>query len=254
MSDDGTSRVDWALAWKPLFSPALAWEIVSIPSASGPKFEFEAIWVQDSKKTPDNSHDVILWPHGGPHSQFTNQFSLALSFLVQSGFSLILVNFRGSTGFGTDFLESLPGNIGSYDVEDCISALQFIKTSKKMNVDHIHCFGGSHGGFLVTSLLGQFPDMFTRAAARNPVTNIAWNYGISDIPDWCAFESGLEFNPSEPPSDEMMKTMYKMSPISYSSRIKTPLMIMLGEIDKRVPPAQGVDLFRLLKARGVETR
>lgn len=63
-------------------------------------------------------------PHGGPHSCYPTSFFTGYAFLVTVGFNVLLVNFRGSTGFGEDSIQSLPGNIGTNDVLDCMACLQ----------------------------------------------------------------------------------------------------------------------------------
>lgn len=66
---------------------------------------------------------AILFPHGGPHTAVPTNYYMPFGFLVGLGYAVIAVNFRGSTGFGEDGVQSLPGHIGHYDVEDCMAAL-----------------------------------------------------------------------------------------------------------------------------------
>lgn len=63
-------------------------------------------------------------PHGGPHSCYPASYFSGYTFLVSLGYNLVLVNFRGSTGFGEDSIQSLPGNIATNDVLDCMACLQ----------------------------------------------------------------------------------------------------------------------------------
>eukprot|EP00466_Bigelowiella_natans_P014790 jgi/Bigna1/66633/fgenesh1_pg.2_\ len=133
-------------------------------------------------------------------------------------------------------------------------------TSSKSDVlsydkDNVMVWGGSHGGFLTTHLIGQFPETFCRAATRNPVTNCAFMVTETDIPDWCYIEGGLgPYHPGKFLSREQMAKLYNMSPIAYASNIRTPLLMLLGMKDLRVPPSQGLNFFKTLKAKGVETR
>lgn len=98
---------------------------------------------------------------------------------------MLLVNYRGSLGSGQQSIEFLPGNVGVADVKDCITATDTaLSTFKWLNPDAVALVGGSHGGFLVLHLSGQYPDRFKAVVARNPVTDIATMSIISDIPDW----------------------------------------------------------------------
>jgi acylaminoacyl-peptidase len=101
-----------------------------------------------------------------------------------SGFSMLHVNYRGSTGAGHASLSYLPGKAGDADVKDCVLATE--EAIKRFPIDKERCllFGWSHGGFLVTHLSGQYPDLYKAVVAGNPVTDIASMTNSSDIPDW----------------------------------------------------------------------
>ena len=148
----------------------------------------------DGKPAP-----LILWPHGGPHSVLAATFYASAYYFNLLGYAILFVNYRGSLGAGNDGVEAILGHIGDTDVKDCHDALSVCLEDKEANVDpdNVFLFGGSHGGFLVTHLAGQYPDEFRAVAARNPVTNCAGMAGVTDIPDWCFNEGGVgfDFNP-----------------------------------------------------------
>jgi acylaminoacyl-peptidase len=229
--------------------------VLRTKSVSGPLFEIEHILLLPEGKEKTR---LVLFPHGGPHSSFTTQTSVPLSYLVSLGFSVLLVNFRGSTGYGQDMLESLPGHIGRYDVEDCLTALENVLREFPDRVcrSEVVVTGGSHGGFLVTSLIGRHPEMFLSAVARNPVTNIAHMYGSTDIPDWCVVESGISrsYSSSRVLEASDYALMYSLSPISFADRVTTPLLLLLGDNDRRVPMSQSLDYYKTLKSLGVTVR
>ncbi|KAL4112560.1 hypothetical protein QTP88_016318 [Uroleucon formosanum] len=104
---------------------------------------------------PKNSNcPLIIWPHGGPHVSSLDSFIADAAFFVQIGFALLFVNYRGSTGLGKDYVESLLGNIGDADVKDVYYAVQ---SNPMWSNRKLVLYGGSHGGFLVTHLSGQYP-------------------------------------------------------------------------------------------------
>lgn len=87
-----------------------------------PNLAVEAVLIHD--KSAKEARPTILMPHGGPHSCYPCSFFTGYTFLISLGFNMVLVNFRGSLGFGEDSIQSLPGHIGTNDVLDCIACLE----------------------------------------------------------------------------------------------------------------------------------
>ncbi|XP_015439010.1 PREDICTED: acylamino-acid-releasing enzyme-like isoform X2 [Dufourea novaeangliae] len=207
----------------------------------------------------DKSVPFIVTPHGGPHANYANQFVLDYCLFVSSGFAVVQVNYRGSTGMGSKNVEYLQGRVGDIDVKDCVTATkEALRRYPWLNPDEIGISGGSHGGFLVTHLSGQYPDLYKVVVARNPVIDIAAMFTISDIPDWCAAEVNYPFDEStrvtESDQVEMLVKMFKCSPIIHVGKVKAPTLLCIGSNDLRVPPSQGKLWYQRLKAKNVKTK
>uniref|UniRef100_A0A1J3FLE9 acylaminoacyl-peptidase n=1 Tax=Noccaea caerulescens TaxID=107243 RepID=A0A1J3FLE9_NOCCA len=242
---------------------SLQFKILKVPISNvseclteGSKKPIEAIYVSSSKSKENSKCDpLVVVIHGGPHSVAPCSFSKDLAYLSSVGYSLLIVNYRGSLGFGEDALQSLPGKVGSQDVKDVLSAVDHAIEMGLADPSRITLLGGSHGGFLTTHLIGQAPDKFVAAAARNPVCNLASMVGITDIPDWCFFEAyGDKSHYTEAPSPEDLSLFYQMSPMSHISKVKTPTLFLLGTQDLRVPISNGIQYVRALKEKGVEVK
>ncbi|KAI4311304.1 hypothetical protein MLD38_036210 [Melastoma candidum] len=231
-------------------------EDISCCTTEGAKKDFEAIFL--SSKSEKGEHDpLIVILHGGPHSVSITSYSKLLAFLASLGFSLLIVNYRGSLGFGEDALQSLPGKIGSQDVSDVLTAIDHTINLGLADPSKIAVLGGSHGGFLTTHLIGQAPDRFAAAATRNPVCNLASMVGTTDIPDWVFFEVyGHEGKNSytEAPTAGHLNDFHSKSPISHVDKVKTPTLFLLGAQDLRVPVSNGLQYVRALKEKGVEVK
>ncbi|GJN20616.1 hypothetical protein PR202_gb08014 [Eleusine coracana subsp. coracana] len=218
------------------------------------KLPFEAIFVsqKDSERCP-----TVVVLHGGPHSVYPSSYSKSLAFLFVQGYNLLVVNYRGSLGFGEEVLRSLPGNAGSQDVNDVLTALDFVVKKGLIDPSKVAVVGGSHGGFLTTHLIGQAPDTFVAAAARNPVCNLSLMVGTTDIPDWCFVEvygkEGKQYYSESPSVDDLIQ-FHQKSPISHISKVKTPTLFLLGAQDLRVPVSNGLQYARALKERGIESK
>uniref|UniRef100_T1J7M8 acylaminoacyl-peptidase n=1 Tax=Strigamia maritima TaxID=126957 RepID=T1J7M8_STRMM len=250
-------EINWIPLWKENNIPNIAWKVLKLnPTVKTvhpkyPNLQYEAIYIHPIIQTGD-FFPLIVWPHGGPHSAYLSSFNLFAAIFAELGFSTLLVNYRGSVGFGEDSIDSLLGNIGVNDVYDCQNAVQTL--ASEVSFKNIMLYGGSHGGFLSAQLIGQFPDFYKACVCRNPVIDITTKVGISDIPDWNWVECGLEFQFTSLPSIDQLKLMLEKSPITYIDQVKTPVLLAIGKADLRVPPSQGYLFHHALKARNKKVK
>lgn len=170
------------------------------------------------------------------------------------------MNYVGSIGVDKNYVDILPGNVGISDVQDVYDTIQLMIEKHNADKNRIILNGGSHGGFLVTNISGQHPELnFLACITRNPVIDIGIMYGITDIPDWNFVET-FSRNNFIPLSELYAKNadevylMFKKSPLSHIDKVKVPTLMLLGKEDQRVPYRPGLMYHNLLKARGIETR
>ncbi|NXX18069.1 ACPH enzyme, partial [Podargus strigoides] len=265
--------------------PGISWGIRTLqppPEQEHPQYgglDFDAILLRPSEDPTTQKPPLVVMPHGkslpltplcplpwpgsvtlplpftgGPHSVFTAGWMLYPAALCRMGFAVLLVNYRGSLGFGQDSVASLPGHVGTQDVRDVQLCVEQVLQEEPLDASRVALVGGSHGGFLACHLLGQFPDTYHACVVRNPVVNIASMVATTDIPDWCLTETGLPYVPDALPDPAQWTEMLCKSPMRYVDRVRAPVLLMLGEDDRRVPPKQGLEYYRALKARGVPTR
>lgn len=166
------------------------------------------------------------------------------------------------------------GHIGTLDVEDCLKSIQQLIDSGIAGSGPGQHFlvGGSHGGFIQGHcayrsptyvrrhterpvVLGQYPDMFSAASIRNPVTHLGDITG-TDIPDWYFEECGIPYTPTSLITPELYQRLFKMSPIAHvdNTRADVPILLFLGEKDARVANSQGKTYYHALKGRGKDIK
>ena len=214
----------------------------------------------DCASSSSSKVPLIVVPHGGPHTCMSTAYIPSHSYLVKhGGYAVLLVNYRGSTGFGQAALESLTGDVGTQDVLDVVAATRsVIGTIDIIDSDRVGICGGSHGGFLAGHCIGQFPELYKVAAMRNPCTNLASMVTSTDIPDWVYVESFgsnyYNFANFRHPNRDEVGIMWDKSPIAYLNNVVAPTLMAIGMKDRRVPPSQGLEYYHALRAKGVPTK
>ncbi|KAH7911153.1 Alpha/Beta hydrolase protein [Hygrophoropsis aurantiaca] len=250
---DEQGNVQWKLLEKPVISPELRSALekldVSIIPVPG-QYPTETIIIQSKQSDESKSKPpCITIPHGGPHATSTTAFSPGTTALVLEGYTISQPNYTGSMGFGEKYIQKLLGQCGTLDIAECIATVNLLITLGISESGKQFIHGGSHGGFIAAHLIGQYPDTFKAAVMRNPVISMGELPCLSDIPDWGYAEMGLPFTPDSIVTPEIYKLLYDASPIAHIEKVKTPVLLLIGEDDHRVPPSQGVGYYYALKGR-----
>ena len=230
----------------------VTWEIVKhepvLKNENYPGLDYESVLVKPSNAAAIAG--MIVMPHGGPHVSFFAKFQIFEAAFCKLGFVVLGTNYRGSLGFGQNSVLSLPKNIGCQDVSDVQHAAQTVAKDLDIPAGRIFVHGGSHGGFLTLHLVGQYPDFYSAAAVRNPVCELVSMRSTTDIMDWCYVESGGEFSYSSIPNEEDIMRLYNRSPIIHVTKVKTPLLFLVGLEDLRCPPSQSLTYVHALQGLG----
>ncbi|VDN53768.1 unnamed protein product [Dracunculus medinensis] len=204
----------------------------------------------------DKPHPLVVYPHGGPHSISLAAWSrISHALLTLSGFAVLLVNYRGSIGFGDNFVHSLLGNCGDFDVKDVHnSVLNILRKVENIDENNIFVMGSSHGGFLASNLIGQYPGFYKACVAINPVLNVCSMFDLSDIADWAAVEGlGVDVDWCKMPTIEQRQKMHECSPVAHVHKVITPYMLAIGAKDLRVVD-HSRSFIRNLLARDIPTK
>ncbi|XP_051915404.1 S9 family peptidase [Hippocampus zosterae] len=253
--------VTWHKLQEPIQTFDFLWTVLEVEplpeeeNQNYPGLKFGAVLVQPCVPLPGAQTPLVVFIHGGPHSQFAAEWNTTTAGLVSLGFAVLMVNYRGSTGFGQDSILSLIGHIGSQDVQDVQRAvLAALHSHTTLDASRVAVIGGSHGGFLSCHLVAQYPEFYKVCAARNPVINAATLLGTSDIVDWRYTCVGLQYSYNQTPTAEALAAMLEKSPIMHAAQIKAPVLLMLGGRDRRVSPYQGLELYKVLKSRAAPVR
>lgn len=187
---------------------------------------------------------LIVIGHGGPTDAASDALDLRVQFWTSRGFSVVDVNYGGSTGFGTAYRRRLNGQWGVLDVADCVNAARHLVQQGQVDGNRLIIRGGSAGGYTALTALTQY-DLFKAGASY---------YGISDIEvlvrDTHKFESHyLESLLGPYPAS---RTLYRQrSPLRHIDRISAALILLQGLEDKIVPPNQSEALAQAARRKGL---
>ena len=195
--------------------------------------------------TDSGSPPLIVYPHGGPNSQSVLDFPRHTPFFTSRGYAWLMVNYRGSSGYGRRYLNRLYGQWGNLDTLDAVSGALAMAQRGLADGQRMAIFGGSAGGFTVLNALIQYPEVFKAGIALYPVTNL--------------FTADLETHKFESRYTEKLcgvlphaAEKYKAwSPVYNAGAIKAALAIFHGTEDKAVAPSQSQEIAARLREKGV---
>ncbi len=199
------------------------------------ELEIEAM-LYDSGQRPS---PLIVNPHGGPRARDTKRFNLYSQVLAARGYSVLQVNYRGSTGKGREFVETLIDDWGGAEQGDVVVAAEHaLEEYDWLDDDRIIVFGGSYGGYSAYWQLVQYPDFYD--------AGIAW-IGLTDLED--QYENTMPHFRTElmekylGTPGENPELYEERSPITHLENLSAPLLMVHGVNDRRVPVSQA-RLFR----------
>jgi dipeptidyl aminopeptidase/acylaminoacyl peptidase len=198
------------------------------------------------KGLPGEKPPLLVESHGGPTAQSFPGFSPGILYWTSRGFGVVVVNYRGSTGYGRKYRDSLNGQWGIFDVDDCTEAALYCVKQGLADPKRLAIEGGSAGGFTTLAAL----------AFRNVFQVGADYFGVSDLEglalDTHKFESRYLDQLVGPYPKE--KALYaERSPLYNIDKINCPVIIFQGDEDAIVPPSQSEKMYESLKKRKIPT-
>jgi len=185
---------------------------------------------------------LIVRSHGGPTSATSPALRLGYQFWTSRGFAIVDVDYAGSTGYGRAYRDSLRGQWGIADVEDCIAAAEHLVAEGLADPDRLVISGGSAGGFTTLAAL-TFHDTFKAGASH---------YGIGDLEALMRTTHKFEARYLDRligPWPESAEVYRERSPIHHTDRLSCPLILFQGLEDKVVTPDQAWAMRDALRAK-----
>jgi dipeptidyl aminopeptidase/acylaminoacyl peptidase len=212
--------------------------------------EIEGILTYPAGYQPGVRYPLVVEIHGGPSWQWEDRAMLDwhdwAQMLASRGYAVLMPNPRGSTGYGHAFQQMLQDDVGGGESRDLVAGALAMVERGIADQDRLGIAGWSWGGYLTAWTITQ-TDIFRAAVMGAGLSNMVSDHGQGDIPS-----ANLLYYPGQP--YDHIDSYWNSSPIRYVAAVRTPTLILHGDEDARVHPAQGMEFFRALKIRGVPVR
>lgn len=189
---------------------------------------------------------LLVRVHGGPTARSYHALSFTTQYWTSRGFAFVDINYGGSTGFGRSYMKRLEGNWGIVDLDDTLSAVQYLVDKGLVDPNRLLIHGGSAGGYTTLAALA-FHNLFAGGTSL---------YGVSDLEMLCVDTHKFESKYNDilvAPYPEEIETIRARSPITHVDKITTPILLLQGDEDTIVPPNQSFAIFEALKKKKIPT-
>jgi dipeptidyl aminopeptidase/acylaminoacyl peptidase len=206
--------------------------------------EIEALFF---KAKPEQANGyTVFWPHGGPQASEAKFFRPMFQLMLAQGYHIFAPNFRGSTGYGAEFVKMVERDWGEGPRLDCVAGINWLFDEGISSPDRLFVVGGSYGGYMTLLLAGRHPELFRAAVDIFGPSNL-FTFLESVPEDW---KPMMDNWLGDPVRDRERLT--KDSPITYLDQMVNPMLVIQGANDPRVVKAESDQIVAALQGKGVD--
>ncbi len=208
-------------------------------------FDVEGWLVPPPNLDETKKYPVILNIHGGPHGMHGYGFNPNVQAMAAHGYAVLLINPRGSSGYGQKFTDGCINDWGGGDFRDLMKGVdEALARWSFLDKNRLGVMGGSYGGYMTNWVVTQ-TDRFRAAVASASISNMISFYATSLYQDLVHAEfNGFPWNNFE--------LLWERSPIKHAAKAKTPLLLIHGEQDNDVHITQAEEMFTAMRMRGID--
>jgi dipeptidyl aminopeptidase/acylaminoacyl peptidase len=228
----------------------------SMASTVTTRFSFEGaggdiVWGQITRlENQTGAIPAILYIHGGPQGSFNDGWSSRWNprVLASQGYAVISVDFHGSSGYGQDFMDAINRDWGGKPLEDLQKGLAAaLALDPQIDGERACAMGASYGGYMVNWIAGNWPDRFDCLVQHDGLFDMrSFYYSTEELwfPQW-------DFGGSYEVAQD---TYERWNPVNHIDKWQTPMLVITGEQDFRVPYTQGLQSFTVLQQRDIPSQ
>lgn len=198
----------------------------------------------------NKKYPTLLYCQGGPQSALTQFFSTRwnLALMAANGYIVVAPNRRGMPGWGIKWNEAISKDWGGQPMKDYLAATDFAKTLPYVDGERMGAVGASYGGYSVYMLAGIHKNRFKTFISHNGLYDMKSWYGTTEELFFANWDLGAPWEQPTP------KAYTEFNPSNYSQNWNTPIMVIQGGIDFRVPYEQGNQAFQTARLKGLKSK
>lgn len=215
-------------------------EVVTYESFDG--LEIEAMLFRADASVANGY--TLFWPHGGPQAAEMKSYRAMFQVFLSRGYNVFTPNFRGSTGYGSEFTKMVEGDWGHGPRLDNVAGVEWLEREGIADSDHLFLIGGSYGGYMALLLHGRHGDMFKAVVDIFGVSNL-FTF-VESVPDH--WKPMMKQWVGDPVADKAK--FEEDSPITYLDTMEKPMLIIQGVKDPRVVKAESDQIVEKLESLG----
>ncbi|RKR82447.1 dipeptidyl aminopeptidase/acylaminoacyl peptidase [Mucilaginibacter gracilis] len=203
---------------------------------------------------PTKKYPTLLYCQGGPQSALSQFYSFRWNFqlMAAQGYIVIAPNRRGMPGHGVEWNRQISGDWGGQAIQDYLSAIDDIAKEPFVDKERLGCIGASYGGYSVYMLAGVHNGRFKTFIAHDGLFDLKSWYGTTEE-IWFA-NKDIGGNYWDKSNLKAQKSYLKFNPSNYVDKWNTPIMVVQGGKDYRVPNEQGFQAFQAAQLRGIKSK
>ncbi|MFC1556615.1 alpha/beta hydrolase family protein [candidate division KSB1 bacterium] len=182
------------------------------------------------EKRGRHGHAALIWIHGGVHGDLSNNYFPFIKEAVEQGYVVIAPEYRGSTGYGKEHYDNI--DYGGYEVEDCITAVDYMQSRMPyVDPERMAMIGWSHGGFITVHALERQPGLFMCGVAIVPVTNLVQRLSYKGPRYQSNFVKQYRIGGN---TWERRSIYIERSPVYHVDKIQDPILVHITRNDRDV--------------------
>jgi dipeptidyl aminopeptidase/acylaminoacyl peptidase len=200
---------------------------------------------------PNKKYPTLLYCQGGQQSGLTQFYSTRWNFqlMAANGYIIVAPNRRGMPGWGVEWNERISKDWGGGPMQDYLDAIDAVSQESYVDKERLGCVGASYGGYSVFMLAGMHNNRFKTFIAHDGLFDMKSWYGTTEELWFANWDLGGNYW-----QDPIPDSYTKFNPSNYVSKWNTPIMIIQGGIDFRVPIEQGLEAFQAAQLKGIKSK